>query len=77
MEFTLQNGFYELNFDEMDLVNGGGVKQAAQVFFGTVLVAWTPVAVAGATIVGGPAAGAVAGGGTLGLGLTLIGAGTH
>ncbi len=73
----LSNKFCELNMDEVELINGGGVKQAAQVFAGGVLVAWSPVAAVGASIVGTPVAGAVAGGGTLGLGLTLIGAGTH
>ena len=77
MEMTLNNGFSELNLNEVEFINGGGAKQVAQVFFGTVLVAWTPAVAVGASIVGTPVAGAVAGGGTLGLGLTLIGAGTH
>lgn len=77
MEMVLNNGFCELNLNEIEAINGGGAKQAAQVFFGVVLVAWTPAVAVGASMVGTPAAGAVAGGGTLGLGLTLIGAGTH
>lgn len=77
MEMILNNELCELNLDEVELINGGGAKQAAQVFFGVLLVAWTPAVTVGATIVGTPAAGAVAGGGSLGLGLTLIGAGTH
>lgn len=77
MEMTLNNGFCELTADEVELIDGGGFKKAAQVFFGVVLVAWTPAAAIGASIVGTPASGAIVAGGTFGTGLTLIGAGTH
>lgn len=77
MEMVLNNGFCEMTFDEMLEIDGGGWKQCVQVFAGTILVAWTPVIGIGAGIVGTPIAGVTAAGGSLGLGLSLIGAGTH
>lgn len=69
--------FEELNFDEMETVNGGGVKQAAQVGAGIILVSVTPAVGVGAAIVGTPLGGMCAAGTTLGAGLQLIGAGCH
>lgn len=44
MEMTLNNGFCEMSQDELNVLNGGGGKEAAAVFVGTVCVAWAPVA---------------------------------
>lgn len=44
MEMVLNNGFCEMSQDELDVLNGGGGKEAAAVFVGTICVAWAPVA---------------------------------
>lgn len=41
MELTLKNEFYELTMDEMQVVDGGGAVEAAQMFFGVVGLAWS------------------------------------
>ena len=69
MELTMNN--------EMMEIDGGGWKQAFQVFFGTVLVAVSPVIGIAGGMTTTPVGGAVAGAGAFGLGLNLIGAGTH
>lgn len=73
----VNNKFNEITQEEMLMVEGGGLVEAAQVFAGTVLVAVSPAVAVGASIISTPVGGAVAGGGTAGLGLTLIGAGVH
>lgn len=69
--------FEELNFDEMENVNGGGVKQAAKAFAGCVLVGVSPAVGVGTSIIGTPIVGVSAGGGCAALGLGLIGSACH
>lgn len=69
MEMVLNNEFSEIAFDEMLEIDGGGWKQFGQVFLGTILVSWSPVV--------GIGGGIIAAGTTFGIGLSLIGAGTH
>jgi hypothetical protein len=40
----MNNNFYELSSEEMQIVDGGSAKQAAAVGVGTTMVAWAPVA---------------------------------
>ena len=77
MELVLNNGFSTLSFDEMIRIDGGGWLEFGQVFLGTVLVSISPAVAVGAGIIATPPAGVAAGLSTLGLGLNLIGAGTH
>lgn len=73
----MNNEFCEMTFEEMELLEGGGWLEAVQAFGGTVLISVSPAVGVGASIVGTPVAGAVAAGGCLGLGLSLLGAATH
>lgn len=77
MELTLKNEFYELTMDEMQVVDGGGAVEATQAFFGTVLVAISPVVGVGTSIVATPVGGGFAAAGVASLGMMLIGAASH
>ena len=75
MELTMTNNFTNLSQNEIMEIDGGVnvIKGVA----GGILIAWSPVIGVAAGVVGTPIAGAVAGSGTLGLGLTLLGQATH
>ena len=79
METMMMNGFCELSFNEMEMIDGGksGVTRFAQAFAGTVIVGTTPIVGVAAGIGGGPIAGVAAAASYGGLGLSLIGASTH
>lgn len=64
MKELQSNGFYELQKEEIELVNGGGARSALMAFGGGLLVAFTPLG----CVVGGPAVGA----GMFGLGCSAL-----
>ena len=77
MEMVLSSNFCEMNMEETALINGGSGVDAAQGFFGAMLIGHTPAVTVGAIIVGGPLSGIIAAGACLGFGLSLLGAATH
>nr|MBQ4456731.1 hypothetical protein [Clostridia bacterium] len=79
MEMTLNMGAFEaIDNNEMFAVNGGGqVNDALKITVGAVLVAWSPVIAIAGSIVATPVGGVLAGVGVCGMGLALIGSGTH
>lgn len=77
MEMVLNNGFCEVSFEEMLLIDGGGAWEAVKAFTGGVLVGVSPAVGVGVGIVAGPIAGISAGGGCAGAGLSLIGSACH
>jgi len=73
----LNDKFNEVTQEEMLMIEGGGWLEAVQVFVGVVLVAASPAVGVASSIVSTPVGGALAGGATASLGLSLIGGGVH
>lgn len=73
----LNNKFNEVTQEEMLMIEGGGWKEAGQVFVGTLIVAASPVVAVISSAIATPVVGVVAGGTAASLGLSLIGAGVH
>lgn len=75
MELTMTNNFTNLSQNEIMEIDGG--VNVIKGIAGGILIAWSPIIGVSAGIVGTPVGGVVAGAGTFGLGLTLLGQATH
>lgn len=75
MELTMTNNFTNLSQNEIMEIDGG--INVLKGIAGGLLIAWSPIIGVAAGAVGTPVGGVVAGAGTLGLGLTLLGQATH
>ena len=77
MELVLSKEFAGLTDAEMLLSNGGDGVDAAQAFFGTVIISVAPAVGVGVRMVATPIAGGFAAASLVGFGMTLLGPACH